>query len=104
MYYAPTLVTYSMPCFEETRTPKVGMRLAMLHPLGEFHGAIPEARFYPGRITKVEEVNGDDHMVTMEFDGPSLPATKSMTFGWDYFAKFCVPLPAQLKRLMRKPL
>lgn len=101
VYYRATQVTYSAPCFEEMRVPKVGMRLAMLHPEGEFSGALPEERFYPGRIAKVERLHEDDHMVTVEFD-PPMPATRTMTLGWNYFGKFCVPLREDRERFQKR--
>lgn len=102
VYYRATQVKYAIGCFEEMRVPKVGMRLAMLHTNGEFSKEIPEEKFYPGRITEVTKFRDDDYTVTVEFDG-TMPATKSMTFGWNYYSRFCVPLPDELKRLMRSP-
>lgn len=102
VYYRATQVTYSMPCFEETRVPKVGMRLAVLNfSAQQFSGAIPNEKFYPGRIVEVTEFEGTDHLVTVEFDG-TMPATKRVTIGWKYFGKFCIPLPAEMRRLRRK--
>lgn len=102
VYYTTALVTYSMPCFEETRTPRVGMRLAMLNLAGEFSGTLPEERFYPGRIVEVERFREDDHWVTVEFDG-TMGGHKSLTIGWNSFSKFCVPMPDHLKKLLRRP-
>ena len=101
VYYRATQVTYSAPCFEEMRVPKVGMRLAMLHPVSEFSNAIPEQRFYPGRITQITFCGNGDHMVTVKFD-PPMPANVSMTFGWNYYGKFCVPLRADREKFQKR--
>ena len=101
VYYRATQVTYSAPCFEEMRVPKVGMRLAMLHPVREFKGMLPKERFYAGRIIEMTPCKDGDYLVIVEFD-PPMPATTRMTFGWDYYGKFCVPLREDRERFQRR--
>jgi hypothetical protein len=85
-----------MPCYG--LKPKVGLRLAILNnSTQEFTRAdgSPEAKFYVGTIIKL--VDGD--LVTIAYDGGPHGST-SITCGWDYYQKFCIPLPDHERKLM----
>lgn len=89
--YQPSQVERCLPCYSETTAPKIGLRLAMLFPHGEFRGEIPKPKFYVGTITKL-----DGDLMTVKFDGGP-GGSLSIMCGWDYYAKFCIPVPASYK-------
>lgn len=72
---------------------KVGLRVAVLHPLHEFSNEEkrPEPVFYTGTVVKIWGSDPTDQICTIEYD--SYPWGTAVSFGIRQHCRFIIPIP-----------